>query len=71
MHLFLEETDKIKPTDARMANLYEVVNAIYENAGQLVLTSNLTPVQFQQQFGDVFYRRIVEMSRIINLWEEQ
>jgi hypothetical protein len=54
-----------------MANLYEVVNAIYENKGQLVITSNLTPDQFQQQFGDVFYRRIVEMSRIINLWEEK
>jgi hypothetical protein len=71
VRLFLEEIDKVKPTDARMANLYEVVNAIYENKGQLVITSNLTPDQFQQQFGDVFYRRIVEMSRIINLWEEK
>lgn len=71
LRLFLEEIDKVKPTDARMANLYEVVNAVYENKGQLVLTSNLTPDQFQQQFGDVFFRRIVEMSRIINLWEEK
>lgn len=69
MHLFLEEVDKVNQTDARMANLFEVVDALYENMGQLVISSNLTPQQFQEQFGEVFARRIGEMCKIVNLWE--
>jgi hypothetical protein len=69
--LFLEELDKIKQTDSRMANLFEVVDALYESKGQLVVSSNLTLPQFQDQFGEVFARRISEMCKIVNLWEEK
>jgi DNA replication protein DnaC len=69
MHLFLEEVDKIKPTDARIANLFEVVNALYNEKGQLVINSNLTVVEFENQFGHEFARRITDdMCKVINLF---
>lgn len=71
IHLFLEEVDKVNQTDARMANLFEVVDALYENMGQLVISSNLTLPQFTKQFGEIFVRRIAEMCRVIDLWEKK
>jgi DNA replication protein DnaC len=68
MHLFLEEIDKVKLTDSRVGNLFEVVDALYENMGQLVINSNLTPEEFQSQFGSEFARRISEMCKVVNLF---
>jgi hypothetical protein len=68
VHVFLEEIDKVKPTDARIANLFEVVDALYENMGQLVFNSNLTPSEFAGQFGNEFARRIAEMCTVVNLF---
>ena len=68
VHVFLEEIDKVKPTDARIANLFEVVDALYENLGQLVFNSNLTPSEFSGQFGNEFARRIAEMCKVVNLF---
>jgi hypothetical protein len=69
--LFLEEIDKIgRDTEARKANLFDVVDAVYGHEGQLVLCSNLTPVQFEEQFGSVFARRIGEMCKVVNLSEK-
>jgi hypothetical protein len=68
MHLFLEEIDKVKVTDSRASNLFEVIDALYENLGQLVLNSNLTPAEFQKQFGSEFARRISEMCKIVTLF---
>lgn len=68
VHVFLEEIDKVKRTDARIANLFEVVDALYENMGQLVFNSNLTPSEFAGQFGNEFARRISEMCKIENLF---
>jgi DNA replication protein DnaC len=69
MHLFLEEVDKVKQTDSRIANLFEVVDALYNDKCQLVLNSNLTPTEFRNQFGTEFARRITDdMCKIINLF---
>lgn len=70
--LFLEEIDKIgRDTEARKANLFDVVDAVYAHEGQLVMASNLTPRQFEEQFGDVFARRVGEMCKVVNLFEEE
>lgn len=70
-HLFLEEIDKIKETESRRTNLFEVVDAIYEHKGQLVVNTNMTPAEFGQVFGPDFARRIGEMCTVVNLFEEK
>jgi hypothetical protein len=51
-----------------MENLFEVVDALYENMGHLAISSNLTIPRFRDQFGTVLARRIGEMRTIVNLW---
>jgi len=53
--LFLEDMNGGEGTDRRRADLFDVINAIYENDGQLVITSNLTPAEFKRQYGDDYF----------------
>lgn len=67
--LFIEEIDKIKETETRRANLFEILDALNGCMGQLVLTSNLTPEQFAEDFGEDFMHRLRTSAKIINLWQ--
>lgn len=66
--LFLEEIDKVKETEARRANLFEVLDTLHGCMGQFVMTSNLTPDKFTQDFGADLYHRISSSAEVINLW---
>ena len=66
--LFLEEIDKVKETESRRANLFEVLNAMHDYDGQLVVNSNLTPKEFEKQFGDDLAWRIGDMCKVVNLF---
>lgn len=68
--LFLEEFDKVKETDARRYNLFEILNAIHDYAGVLVVNSNFGIEELAQQFGDDFAWRIRKSCTIVNLFPQ-
>ncbi len=74
-YLVLEEIDKAKMSEFRANNLFSIVDALYENDGRLVLTTNLTLTEFASMFansgsdnikatGTALIRRITEMCHI-------
>jgi hypothetical protein len=71
--LFLEEIDKIAYQKFKTDTLFELVDAMYENNGQLVFNTNLTLAEFEAQFhppnGPAFTRRIGEQAEIKNFFE--
>lgn len=67
--LFLEEFDKVKETEARRYNLFEILNAIHDYNGVLVVNSNYTLKEFADEFGDDLAWRIKESCKIVNLFE--
>jgi hypothetical protein len=70
--LFLEEVDKIQMNEFRFNSLYEVVNGIYENNGQIVINSNLTLIQLTKFFGDmsmVLIRRMLAGGKVHNYFD--
>jgi hypothetical protein len=68
--LYLEEIDKINMTDARSNNLFEIIDALHEEEGIVVLNSNLRPEEFTERFGEQFTWRLGERSKVINLFEK-
>lgn len=59
--LFVEEIDKIGTlTKDRMKHLWDIITAVFNNGGQLVFTSNLTPEQFEAEFGSDIYGRAMD-----------
>jgi hypothetical protein len=67
--LFLEEIDKVKRTEARRANLFEIINAIHDYEGQLVVNSNYSPKEFAQEVGDDLAWRINDMCKKVILFD--
>jgi DNA replication protein DnaC len=72
--LFLEEIDKVTYTEFKSNCMFELFDAIYENKGQLVFNSNLTPGEFVKQFGPIngptIKRRIEETMKVYNFYEK-
>jgi hypothetical protein len=62
--LFLEEIDKMKGSEFKQQELFDVLNGLYEADGQLVMNTNMTPEEFSNEFGAAFERRIAEMCRM-------
>jgi len=58
--LFMEEVDKVSNTEFRVNCMFEVIDAIYEAMGQLVLVSNMTREEFKNHFGADIARRVKE-----------
>ena len=69
--LFLEEIDKVKETDARRHNLFEILNAIHDYQGVLVVSSNYDRVEFAHRLGDDLAWRIKESCKIADLFSEK
>jgi hypothetical protein len=67
--LFLEELDKVKSTQFRLDTLFEIVDGLYEQKGQLVINSNMTPTEFSATFGSAFERRLAEMCTVKDFFE--
>jgi hypothetical protein len=52
--IFLNEADKFSYTPAKAANLFELTDAIYDNEGQVCMTSNLSVAELIARWpGDV------------------
>lgn len=66
--LFLEELDKIKETDARRFNLFEILNAMHDQKGVLVVNSNYTLKDFASMFGDDFAWRVQESCMVVDMF---
>lgn len=70
--LFLEEIDKVRYSAFKVNALFEVIDAIYENNGQLVLNTNLPLGKFAIVFGDesgpALARRITEVCKVYDLF---
>jgi hypothetical protein len=58
--VFLEEIDKIKPSEFAVNQLYRIFDAIDRHNGQIVIDSNLSKQQFGNVFGDPIVRRVKE-----------
>lgn len=69
--LYLEEVDKVRTDKTRMDILFDVINALYEYKGVLLLNSNLTKQEFTGQFGPEFARRIGEMCNIVDCFAQE
>jgi DNA replication protein DnaC len=66
--LFLEEIDKVKETDSRRSNLFEILDALQAHGGQIVINSNLHTEEFAERFGADLWWRIQKMSAVIDLF---
>lgn len=62
-HLFLEELEKVKYTENRATEIFDIIDAVYEEGGQLVVTGNLTfdDLNDTNKFVEGFPRRIDEI----------
>jgi DNA replication protein DnaC len=67
--LFLEEIDKVKGTETRFNNLFEIVDTLYEQKGQLVLNTNMTLAEFSGTYGAAFERRVAEMCTVKDFFQ--
>lgn len=68
-HLFLEEIDKITMSEPKRNTLFEIVNALCEFGGQLVITTNLRKDELADLLGPDFTTRFLRMgTRVIDLY---
>ncbi len=56
--LYLEELDKVSFPDARANNLFEILDAMHEKEGVVVINSNLRPEEFTERFGEQVHMAI-------------
>ena len=73
--VFLDDIDKAKPTEYAAEQLFELSDAICAYRHQIVVTTNLTVSSLvkhferaDERFGGAIVRRIVENSKIIDLF---
>jgi hypothetical protein len=50
--LFLDEIDKTPVTESKRSDLYALINKIYDHRGQIVATSNMSPLELADRWGD-------------------
>jgi hypothetical protein len=68
--LFLEDMNG-EESAARRAALFDVLNTLHENKGQLVITSSLTLPEFRRQYGENLFWRIAKHCTVIDLFSEK
>lgn len=61
--MFLDGIDKFNPTKYKLDTLFELINAVYEEGGQVVAVGNATVPKLQKIWGeftdpDAIIRRI-------------
>jgi hypothetical protein len=67
--LFLEDMNG-EDNPARRAALFDVLNTVHENEGQLVITSSNTVAEFRRQYGENLFWRIAQHCKVIDLFNE-
>ena len=67
--VFLDELEKARPSEYAAEMLFQLVDAVYSNGHQLVITSNLRPDQLREHwsvngevYGPSILRRILEIE---------
>jgi hypothetical protein len=58
--VFLEEIDKIKPSEYAINQLFRIFDALDRHKGQIVLDTNFSKEQFKNVFGEMITRRVKE-----------
>ena len=68
-HLFLDEFEKVKKSEFRMAEMYDIINACYKQA-QLVIAGNMTKADLddKNQYLEGTFRRIEDLTTP-HFWE--
>lgn len=64
--LFLEDLN-----GENSAALFDVLNTLHENEGQLVITSSLTVAEFRRQYGENLFWRITQHCTVIDMFSEK
>lgn len=62
--VFIEEIDKVKPSEFSINQIFRLFDVIDRNLCQLVLDTNLSRQQFLDMFGEPIYRRVKENCRM-------
>lgn len=62
--VFLEEIDKIKPSEFAVNQIFRIVDALDRHRGQLVVDTNLSKQQFMDIYGEPIARRIRENCEV-------
>lgn len=62
--VFIEEIDKVKPSDFSVNQIFRLFNVIDCHQCQLVFDTNLSKRQFMDTFGEAIYRRVKENCRM-------
>jgi len=62
--VFLEEIDKVKPSEFSINQIFRLFDVIDRNLCQLVIDTNLSRQQFLDMFGEPIYRRVKENCRM-------
>ena len=73
--IFLDDVDKVKPTEFVCQEVFDLVNAIYDYEHQIVLTTNFSLQKLvehfdrvDEQYGGSIVRRLVENTRICEMF---
>jgi hypothetical protein len=69
-HLFLDEFEKVKKSEFRMAEMYDIINACYKHNAQLVIAGNMTKADLddKNQYLEGTFRRIEDLTSP-HFWE--
>lgn len=62
--VFLEEIDKIKPSEFSINQIFRLFDALDRHPCQLVLDTNLSTAQFTDMFGEPIARRVKENCHV-------
>jgi hypothetical protein len=62
--VFLEELDKIKPSEFAINQIFRIFDALDRHRGQLVIDTNLSKQEFMDIYGEPIARRVKENCRM-------
>lgn len=65
--VFLDDLGAEKQTEWGQEMLYLIINRIYLKGTPLFLTTNLTPEQFSERYGDRLVSRILEICEMVDI----
>ena len=65
--VFLEEIDKVKPSEFAINQIFRIFDALDRHKGQLVIDTNLSKQQFMDVYGEPITRRVKE-NCIVKEW---
>jgi hypothetical protein len=58
----------LKETESRRNTLFEILDTLQANGGQVVINSTLTAEEFAEKFGADLWWRIKKMAKVMSLF---